>query len=518
MQLKHAVMLFFASTFAPHGAIAQTPDGVPPSRETACRDADLSGALYGLCVAYGEANDCDEVSSSENRTNCERLAENFSRRSDGQNIQNIFQFASSATIPVDGGSIILNETAEVDFPAGAFNSPTNVTLKTSSSPEIASQFDEFTSIFRPANRLAYEIRIGTGSSPPLSDTVTVHINVPDDFLNAVPTEHQIELFVQILNNGGEETFLAFEIITAEYDSLTGILTALIPSAVFTDYSNTSGEFEAVLTLAPTPGINRNLIAKPRIIRDRQATQSANQSQCQAAAIDCPLARGCEVTSPYNLARKHPVTGATRPHYGVDYRAPNGSVVFAASDGIVERSYTSQSYGETIIIRHTDGSATLYAHLEQRGVNVGDSVNSSQQIGTADNTGTSTGPHLHFEYVPNGQIIQSKGRIDPDACIGALADGSITVRDNGNLADDAFEVRFDGILLGSTTIGAANTLAVSNLLPGAHTVTLTATIAPDNVGTYEISLNDGLVFTSGGTSRSGTLPQGGSVNFAVDVPQ
>lgn len=118
-------------------------------------------------------------------------------------------------------------------------------------------------------------------------------------------------------------------------------------------------------------------------------------------------------------------GVTSPHTGVDYSAAEGTAVFAAQDGIVERAYNSSSYGNTIIIRHNDGAATLYAHLLTMLVSVGDSVMSGvTQIGTSDgdpNTtpsaaGFSTGPHLHLEYVPNGQIIQSKSRIDPDLCL------------------------------------------------------------------------------------------------------
>lgn len=100
----------------------------------------------------------------------------------------------------------------------------------------------------------------------------------------------------------------------------------------------------------------------------------------------------------------------------------------------------------------------------------------------------------------------------------MASGSITVRDNGTLADDAFQVFLDDILIGSTSIGASNTLAVNNLIPGNHQLKITAIIAPDNVGTYEITLNDGLTFSGDGTSTSGILAQGASATFTIVVPQ
>ena len=224
-----------------------------------------------------------------------------------------------------------------------------------------------------------------------------------------------------------------------------------------------------------------------------------------------------MTSPFSAARKHPTQGVTKPHWGVDYRAPVGAEVKAAAAGTIERSYMSTSYGNTVIVRHKDGSATLYAHLDSRNVAVGDSVMTGQQLGISGNTGRSSGPHLHLEYVPSGQIIQNKSRIDPDACVGDVTSGSITAGDNGNLADDAFQLSLNGIDIGTTTIGGTNNLSVNNLIPGEYTLVLTVVIAPDNVGTWFIRLNDGLTFADGRTVRIGSDPQGASIPFSVIVP-
>lgn len=241
------------------------------------------------------------------------------------------------------------------------------------------------------------------------------------------------------------------------------------------------------------------------------------SRCQTTSIACPLAVGCVVTSPFAPARKHPLTGVTQPHLGVDYWAPRGSIVVAANNGVIGRSYTSTSYGETIVLRHDNGSATLSAHLSNWSFGAGAVVLRNQEIGRSGSTGLSSGPHIHFEYVPSGALIQSKSRIDPNACIGAQLTGSITVRGNGNIADNAFEVFIDGVKVGATSIGGSNTLAVNNLLRGAHSITITAIVAPDNVGTYEIRLNDGLRFADGITIESEIITQFASVSFVFLVP-
>ena len=85
--------------------------------------------------------------------------------------------------------------------------------------------------------------------------------------------------------------------------------------------------------------------------------------------------------------------------GVDLAAPTGTPILAAADGrvIVSRSggYNG-GYGSYLVISHPNGTQTLYAHLSQNSVFVGQSVAQGQTIGAVGNTGKSTGPHLHFE--------------------------------------------------------------------------------------------------------------------------
>lgn len=504
-------------------AFSQTHDGVPPSRERACEEAKLSGSLLGLCRAYWEAKDCDVLNSAANKRSCDSIAADFRKRSGGLEISKLFLPSAKGKVTSAGGEISLPGYGKVVFPSNAFLTDTVVTVSATRDAHVATSFNEFASIFLPANRLAYELRIIVGAVPPVSDTVHIEVVVPDDFAAAVPPDFQIELFAQVLSHA-EEVIDLFEIFPASYDPVKKAISADLPTAVFSTNRSSMSEFEAIVTLAPTPGINRVVTSAAKAFAttttnsSASAAQLATASQCDALPIACPISDGCAVTSPFSPARVNPVTGAEQPHAGVDYRAPNGTPVLAAESGTIERSYTSTTYGETIVLRHDNGSATLYAHLELRLVSEGEKVDKGQQLATSDNTGQSTGPHLHFEYVPNGNIIQSKNRIDPDACVGAATSGSLTVRDNGNLADDAFEVSVDGIRIGATTIGASNTLAINNLIPGNHSLVITAIIAPDNVGTYEVSLSDGLVFANGLTAVSGVIPQGGSAAFTFIVPQ
>lgn len=84
------------------------------------------------------------------------------------------------------------------------------------------------------------------------------------------------------------------------------------------------------------------------------------------------------------------------HSGVDISAPSGTPVLAADSGVVIFSGTLHGYGNTVIIRHDDSYATVYAHNERNLVREGARVASGQQIGEIGRSGRTTGANLHFE--------------------------------------------------------------------------------------------------------------------------
>ena len=91
------------------------------------------------------------------------------------------------------------------------------------------------------------------------------------------------------------------------------------------------------------------------------------------------------------------------HEGVDFRAPTGTPVYAAADGVVyvaDRD-PAGAYGKQVRLRHRAGYKTVYAHLEEVLVEVGDFVKAGQVLGKADNTGNSYGSHLHLTLKKEG---------------------------------------------------------------------------------------------------------------------
>ncbi|ADM09920.1 M23/M37 peptidase [Parvularcula bermudensis HTCC2503] len=114
--------------------------------------------------------------------------------------------------------------------------------------------------------------------------------------------------------------------------------------------------------------------------------------------------GARVTSSFGR-RRHPVLGYTKTHKGVDFGAPSGTPIMAAGDGVIERAAMTGSFGNYVKIKHQKGFATAYAHLKGYGpgIKTGARVRQGDIIGYVGTTGRSTGPHLHYEVLKDGQV-------------------------------------------------------------------------------------------------------------------
>ncbi|MFF3935220.1 M23 family metallopeptidase [Streptomyces phaeofaciens] len=125
---------------------------------------------------------------------------------------------------------------------------------------------------------------------------------------------------------------------------------------------------------------------------------------QANAILAAPVTTRTVTSPYG-SRKHPLTGVTKLHTGVDFGAPQGAQVSAARDGQVVFAAMTKAYGNRVVVDHgtIEGKRlqTTYSHLSRIDVTAGQSVRTGTSVGLVGSTGLSTGPHLHFEVIYDG---------------------------------------------------------------------------------------------------------------------
>ncbi|MFN3892927.1 MAG: M23 family metallopeptidase [Beijerinckiaceae bacterium] len=105
-------------------------------------------------------------------------------------------------------------------------------------------------------------------------------------------------------------------------------------------------------------------------------------------------------------RRHPIMGYTRMHTGVDWAAPRGTPIVAAGNGTVIKAARESGYGNRVEIQHANGYITTYNHMSgfARGMREGLRVRQGQVIGFLGSTGLSTGPHLHYEVIVNGNFV------------------------------------------------------------------------------------------------------------------
>ena len=103
-------------------------------------------------------------------------------------------------------------------------------------------------------------------------------------------------------------------------------------------------------------------------------------------------------------RIHPIYRVARMHTGLDFTAPIGTEIYATGDGVVKSPDGGSGYGLHIVIDHGFGYQTLYAHMSRMAVRPGTKVKRGQIIGYVGNTGVSSGPHLHYEVIKNGQKV------------------------------------------------------------------------------------------------------------------
>lgn len=110
-----------------------------------------------------------------------------------------------------------------------------------------------------------------------------------------------------------------------------------------------------------------------------------------------------ISSVFSVARYHPVLHRMRAHQGVDYAAPNGTPIRAASGGKVVLKGVKGGYGNTVILQHAGKYSTLYAHMSAfaRGLKQGGAVQQGEVIGYVGHSGLATGPHLHYEFRIDG---------------------------------------------------------------------------------------------------------------------
>ncbi len=126
----------------------------------------------------------------------------------------------------------------------------------------------------------------------------------------------------------------------------------------------------------------------------------------------PLKDDTKIASSFGW-RIHPIHRVKKHHNGVDFIASVGTPVYATSNGkVVKVESHEKGYGLHIVIQHDDHFKTLYASLSRMDVKAGDVVKRGDMIGAVGSSGTSSGPHLHYEVIKDGEHVDPEGYLRP----------------------------------------------------------------------------------------------------------
>lgn len=130
-----------------------------------------------------------------------------------------------------------------------------------------------------------------------------------------------------------------------------------------------------------------------------AQNTAAESPAPASAAESDSSGWTTPVASANVTTQYRASGASWSsgyHTGSDFQAASGTSVRAIGPGTVVSAGWGGAYGNEVVIQHSDGMYSQYAHLSSLGVSAGQTVTGGQQIGLSGSTGNSTGPHLHFE--------------------------------------------------------------------------------------------------------------------------
>jgi len=203
--------------------------------------------------------------------------------------------------------------------------------------------------------------------------------------------------------------------TSEYKSRRKRVYDALKTAMGTVGTTGAGEFDAAAQAAADASSQAEAGSaggvSPADQKEVQAAQTTLAQQTGMAIksigelmkVIVPTVGSPRVSSPFGN-RKHPLKGGNHFHPGIDIAGVGvGNPVHAMDGGkVVTSKFNDGGYGHYVVIQHPNGLKSLYAHMTNRLVSVGQDVTPGQQIGSTGSTGASTGPHLHFE-IARGNI-------------------------------------------------------------------------------------------------------------------
>lgn len=211
-------------------------------------------------------------------------------------------------------------------------------------------------------------------------------------LNAIGAEIEVLKDRAGLPNAAGESRLAPD-SEIEVPPRGGVAKAAPAEAMFDQARRQLPSLEIMLARAVKPALERTL--------------ESEVEQAAAFPSGQPIAGKAAVSSEFGL-RSNPFGGrGYEMHEGIDFSGPVGKPILATAEGVVVRAEYNGGYGNHVKIDHGYSYETLYAHMSELEVTIGDRVQRGDIVGYLGSTGRSSGPHLHYSIYRNGQAVNPR---------------------------------------------------------------------------------------------------------------
>lgn len=168
----------------------------------------------------------------------------------------------------------------------------------------------------------------------------------------------------------------------------------------------------------------------------------------------------------------------------------------ATGGVLQCRYTKEENGDMVTIT---------------------TVGSSFGTGNRNNPFVNPASNIPYKLETYNSYGGTIGDSEATLLTADTGDLQVQLWDSGSLLDDSFDLNIDGFHIGSTAPGQSNLFNINSLSTGTHSMSISVTLAPDDIGTYTVQLFGGATFSGGGATRSGAPVEGTIVNYTFYVP-
>jgi murein DD-endopeptidase MepM/ murein hydrolase activator NlpD len=196
-------------------------------------------------------------------------------------------------------------------------------------------------------------------------------------------------------------------------SIAGIYSEY-PAARYADLEGERFSPLMVSTWKSLDQVSRRLYLQSVSLDDLQAlaADKGKMATAMPAFLPVDIRKFTHINSLFGM-RLHPIYRSYRPHNGIDLGGHTGDPIYAAGDGFVSSNGWVGGYGNNIIVDHGFGYQTRYAHLSKILVTSGQWVKRGELIAEMGSTGVSVGPHLHYEVIYRGGVVNPISYIQTD---------------------------------------------------------------------------------------------------------